>query len=101
MSGSAPSRDIGVGTAGFPAVAYAGAHDEWNFAWALYAGLGFEVTDALTLELAYRYLDMGDGKTGDLVAYDGDQHHQQPDGVQGHHLARPAARLPLRLLVIV
>jgi opacity protein-like surface antigen len=63
--------DIGVGTAGAPAIAYAGDHDEWNFAWALYAGLGFEVTDALTLELAYRYIDLGDGETGDLIAYDG------------------------------
>lgn len=62
--------DIGVGTTGDPAIAYASAHDEWNFAWALYAGLGFDVTDALTLELAYRYLDMGDGRTGDLCAYD-------------------------------
>jgi opacity protein-like surface antigen len=63
--------DIGIGTLGGPAIAYAGAHDEWNFAWALYAGLGFEVTDALTLELAYRYLDLGDGRTGDLIASDG------------------------------
>ncbi len=63
--------DIGVGTTGDPAIAYAGAHDQWNFAWALYAGLGFDVTDAVTLELAYRYLDLGDAKTGDLVAYDG------------------------------
>lgn len=62
--------DIGVGVGGAPAIAYAQANDEWNFAWALYAGLGFEVTDALTLELAYRYLDMGDGQTGDLCAYD-------------------------------
>jgi opacity protein-like surface antigen len=63
--------DIGVGTTGDPAIAYGAAHDEWNFAWALYAGLGFEVTDAFTIELAYRYLDMGDGQTGDLIAYDG------------------------------
>jgi len=63
--------DIGIGTAGDPAIAYAGAHDEWNFAWALYAGLGFDITDAFTVEVAYRYLDLGDGQTGDLVASDG------------------------------
>ena len=63
--------DIGIGVGGFPAVAFGGTHDQWNFAWALYAGLGFEVTDAVTLELAYRYLDMGDGQSGDLIASDG------------------------------
>jgi opacity protein-like surface antigen len=63
--------DIGVGTGGAPAIAYAADNDEWNFAWAVYAGLGFDITEALTLELAYRYLDMGDGETGDLIAYDG------------------------------
>jgi opacity protein-like surface antigen len=62
--------DQGVGTGGDPSVAYADDHDEWNFAWALYAGLGIEVTDALTLEVAYRYLDMGDGESGDLCSYD-------------------------------
>jgi opacity protein-like surface antigen len=63
--------DIGIGVGGDPAIAYAGAHDEWNFAWALYAGLGVEVTDAFTVEVAYRYLDLGDGETGDLIASDG------------------------------
>ncbi len=65
--------DIGIGTGGGSpaAIAYASAHDQWNFAWALYGGLGFDITDALTLELAYRYLDLGDAKTGDLVASDG------------------------------
>lgn len=62
--------DIGEGPTG-TSFAYADAHSEWNFAWALYAGLGFDVTDALTLELAYRYLDLGDAQTGDLIAYDG------------------------------
>lgn len=71
-------RDAGIAYAtpgtlstGYPTMAYAGDHDEWNLAWALYAGLGFEVTDAFTVELAYRYLDMGDGETGDIIAYDG------------------------------
>lgn len=60
--------DVGVTNA---SVAFGDDHDEWNFAWALYAGLGFEVTDAFTVELAYRYLDIGDGQSGDLIAYDG------------------------------
>jgi opacity protein-like surface antigen len=63
--------DIGVGTAGFPAIAFGEENDEWNFAWAVYAGLGMDVTDNFTVELAYRYLDLGDGASGDLVPYDG------------------------------
>lgn len=61
--------DFGVGLDGFPAFAYADDEDQWNFAWALYAGLGMDVTDNFTVELAYRYLDMGDGQSGDLYTY--------------------------------
>ncbi|RVU17390.1 outer membrane protein [Methylobacterium oryzihabitans] len=50
--------------------AYAGgigggpAKDKTNFAWAAHAGLGYAVTPNLRLELAYRYLNMGDAETG-------------------------------------
>lgn len=63
--------DFGVGLDGFPAFAYADDNDEWNFAWAVYAGLGMDVTENFTVELAYRYLDMGDGASGDLYTYTG------------------------------
>src|SRR5438552_11253195 len=43
----------------------------WNFAWALHAGVAYRVTPNFTVELAYRYLDMGDGLTGDLRTFDG------------------------------
>ena len=36
--------DVGVTV---DSVAFGDDHDEWNFAWAVYAGLGFEVTDGL------------------------------------------------------
>jgi opacity protein-like surface antigen len=52
-------------------LAFGEDHSEWNFAWALYAGLGFEVTPAFTIDLGYRYLDMGDGESGDLITSDG------------------------------
>lgn len=60
--------DVGVNV---DSVAFGDDHDEWNFAWALYAGLAFDVTDAFTVELAYRYLDLGDGESGDLIGFDG------------------------------
>jgi opacity protein-like surface antigen len=46
---------------------YAESGSTTNFAWALHAGLAYKVTPNFTVELAYRYLDMGDGETG--IAY--------------------------------
>jgi len=61
-------RDTNVPAAG---VAYAKAASRWNFAWALYAGLAYAVTDNLTMEVAYRYLDLGNGETGDITTFNG------------------------------
>ena len=44
---------------------------KWNLAWAVHAGVAYKVTPNFTVELAYRYLDMGDGLTGDLRTFDG------------------------------
>jgi opacity protein-like surface antigen len=35
----------------------------WNFAWALMAGVGYDFTEQLTLDLNYRYLNLGDAQT--------------------------------------
>lgn len=71
--------DFGTSTAApVPAFAYGDDNSEWNFAWALYAGLGFEITPNLTLELAYRYLDIGDAESGDLYTYDGTNNVDNP-----------------------
>jgi opacity protein-like surface antigen len=42
---------------------------KWNFAWALHAGVGYRVSNAMTLELAYRYIDLGKAMTGPMVDY--------------------------------
>lgn len=60
--------DVGVTV---DSVAYGADVDQWNFAWALYAGVGWDVTPAFTVELAYRYLDLGDAESGDLIGFDG------------------------------
>ena len=44
---------------------------KWNFAWALHAGVGYKVSPNVTLELAYRYVDLGDGVTGALSDFTG------------------------------
>lgn len=71
-------RDAGIAYAtpgdlstGFPTMAYANTASQWNFAWALYAGLSYDVTPNFAVELSYRYLNMGNGKSGDIIAYDG------------------------------
>ena len=67
----------GVGPA-LPGLAFGDNASTWNFAWAAHAGLAYRVTPNFTVELAYRYLDMGDGLTGDLRAFDGTNNFNNP-----------------------
>jgi opacity protein-like surface antigen len=39
---------------------------QWNFAWALMAGAGYQFTDSLVLDLNYRYLNLGDAVAGSV-----------------------------------
>lgn len=68
-------------------VAYADGAGAWSFAWALYAGLGFEVNDRVTLDLGYRYLSIGDAETGDVIPYAGANTPNTPirfEGITSH-----------------
>jgi opacity protein-like surface antigen len=42
-----------------------------SFAWAAHAGLAYKASNSLTVELAYRYLDMGTAITGGGSTFDG------------------------------
>lgn len=65
-------RDEGIDpNTGLPTLAYADAASKWNLAWALHAGLAFKVTDQLTVDLGYSYVDLGSARSGDIIAYDG------------------------------
>jgi opacity protein-like surface antigen len=50
---------------------YADDHSRWNFAWALMAGLSFDVTQNLKLDLGYRYLDLGKFASGSMNCVSG------------------------------
>jgi opacity protein-like surface antigen len=65
--------DQGITSGGPPvaSLAFGDNVSKWNLAWALHAGVAYKVTPNFTVELAYRYLDMGDGLTGDLRTFDG------------------------------
>lgn len=52
-------------------VAFAHNASKFNFAYALHAGLGYKVSNNLTLELAYRYVHLGDAQSGDLRTFTG------------------------------
>lgn len=54
-----------------PQVAYGGTASKWSLAWALHAGLAYQVAPNFTVELAYRYLNLGSAQSGDLVTYNG------------------------------
>lgn len=58
--------DVGAGTAlgGFGT---APDKHSGSFAWAAHAGLAYSVTPNVQLELAYRYLNMGQAKTGNVA----------------------------------
>ena len=59
------------GGGALPGLALGDNVSKWNLAWALHAGVAYNVSPNLTVELAYRYLNMGDGLTGDLHTFDG------------------------------
>ena len=53
------------------ATTYAEDATKWNFAWALHAGITYKVTQSMSIDLGYRYIDMGSGTTGATRAFDG------------------------------
>ena len=61
-------QDIGVTTS---ANNFYAAGEKWNFAWAVHAGVAYQATPSLTVELAYRYIDLGDALTGAASSWDG------------------------------
>jgi opacity protein-like surface antigen len=50
---------------------FADGASKTNFAWAVHAGLAYKVTNNFTVELAYRYLDMGTAVHGQGHFFDG------------------------------
>jgi opacity protein-like surface antigen len=79
-------RDINVPNNG---VAYAADRSKWDLAWALHAGLSFQATDNLTLDLGYSFVHLGDAESGDIIAFDGTNAINNPmhfKGIYSHDL---------------
>lgn len=88
--------DQGVnGANGFGVGGFGFSRKRWDndLAWAATAGISYAISPNLKLELAYRYLDMGDIKTGAIVC------QNTPacgDEVQKIHLASQDVKLGMR-----
>ena len=70
-------------------VAFAETATKWNFAWALHAGIAYQVNPNLTFEFAYRYVSLGDALSGDIVTYLGANNIHNPQhfrGITSHDL---------------
>jgi opacity protein-like surface antigen len=67
----------------FNGVAHAESASKWNFAWAIHAGIAYKVTPSFTIELGYRYVNLGDAMSGDLVAFDGTNNVNNPMEFRG------------------
>ena len=66
--GAIPSPGVGsVNAASY----FATGVSQWDFAWAAHAGLAYKVNQNFTVELAYRYLDLGAAITGPGATFDG------------------------------
>lgn len=87
-------------------VFYAADHTETNFAWAVYGGLAYEVNQSVTLDLSYRYTDLGDARSGTVTAFDGSSSYAGVDieDITSHDLMlgvrwklghEPAAPMPV------
>jgi len=50
---------------------YGADASKWNFAWAAYAGLAYQVSPNFTVEMSYRYLNLGSATTGPTNSFDG------------------------------
>ena len=96
-------KDVNVPNLG---VAYATDHTETNFAWAVYGGLAYDVNPSVTLDLAYRYTDLGDARSGTVTAYDNSSSYSGVDieditshdvmlGVRWKLGHQPAAPMPV------
>ena len=52
-------------------IAYANADPKWELAWAVYAGIAWNISPVFAIDLGYRYIDLGNAQTADLVTSTG------------------------------
>lgn len=58
----------------------------WDFSWALMAGLGYHVTDNLIIDTGYRYLNLGDAKSGKATGFGKGAKRIKFDDLEAHEV---------------
>jgi opacity protein-like surface antigen len=79
-------NSVGLGVS---STTFADDHSKWSFAWALYAGVAYQVTPSFAVDLSYRYVNLGSFQTGPAHAFDGTAIPTNPfvfDNVTSHDL---------------
>jgi opacity protein-like surface antigen len=64
-------RDDGLTNVGGASIAYGADKTTTNFAYAFYAGTSFDVTSQVTLDLTYRWANLGSASSGQVLTFDG------------------------------
>ena len=62
--------DTYIGANGSVGGGFASEHTVTDLAWALHAGVAYDVSPNFKVEFAYRYLNLGDGETDKLTSFD-------------------------------
>jgi opacity protein-like surface antigen len=86
-------QDTGLAN-GNPGSYFAQGASKTNLAWAAHAGFAYKVNNNFTIELAYRYLDMGTGVYGNGSSYDGT--NAGPSSFQFRDITSQDVRLGVR-----
>src|ERR1700742_215896 len=76
-----------------PSLVSAANGSQWNFAWALHAGLAYKVNPNMTVELGYSYVDLGNGTTGVDSTFD---HSAGGHVFQFHNITSQDVKLGVR-----
>jgi len=59
---------------------------KWNFAWALMAGVEYPINDRLSFDLGYRYLNLGDARTGSVTDSHGNSTRMEYKDITAHEV---------------
>jgi opacity protein-like surface antigen len=90
IRGFVPYLGAGIGAAYHVVddISFGGGRIEGNettsFAWALMAGLGYQVSDRAIFDLGYRYIDMGNAKSGGTANAGQINRQVELDGIAAH-----------------
>lgn len=63
-----------------------GDADDWNFAWALMAGVAYDFSPNLALDVGYRYLNLGSVSTDTIITGAGDDGDFTYDDLEAHEI---------------